>query len=254
MLPWRCTQPLVATALIDIPIGASDIPKLSAREGTDNATAIITLPKALATFPRYNLLNAIRVELERIDPANLDEVEETRTLLVLAGETAQDDFTQKPIGEIDERAMAEERGDFCRYIGGLKNSDLSAIEKLPYRRRADHGRIKGNLVCACVLVGKFQRATGFLLPNAGCPMLSPSRRKPTTRQSHMVGCKASCEIARLSAFGSCENTVRNSRKTWPCSCRITMGLKATGLPATWIGSSTPRMRVLSRLAGHSWAT
>ena len=90
-------------------------------------------PEALATFPRYNLLNAIRVELERIDPAKLGDQEETRTLLVLAGELAQDDFTQKPIGQIDERAMAEERGDFCRYIGGLKISDLSAIEKLPYR-------------------------------------------------------------------------------------------------------------------------
>jgi len=91
-------------------------------------------PEALATYPRYNVLSAIRVEIERIDPANLGDVEETRTLLVLAGETAQDDFTQKPIGEIDERAMAGERGDFCRYIEGLKNSDLSEIEKLPYRR------------------------------------------------------------------------------------------------------------------------
>ena len=91
-------------------------------------------PEALATFPRYNVLNAIRVELERIDPAQLCDIDDTRALLVLAGETAQDDFTQKPIGDIDERAMAEERGDFCRYIGALKVADPSAIEKLPYRR------------------------------------------------------------------------------------------------------------------------
>src|SRR5689334_3408215 len=80
-------------------------------------------PEALATFPRYNMLNAIRVELERIDPANLGDAEETRALLVLAGEMAQDEFTQKPIGEIDERAMADERRDFCRYIGGLEKAD-----------------------------------------------------------------------------------------------------------------------------------
>lgn len=91
-------------------------------------------PEALSTFPRYNVLNAIRVELERIDPAKLGDFDDTRRLMVLAGETAQDDFTQKPIGEIDERAMAEERGDFCRYIGGLKIADLSSIDKLPYRR------------------------------------------------------------------------------------------------------------------------
>jgi hypothetical protein len=91
-------------------------------------------PEALATFPRYNVLNAIRVELERIDPSKLGDAEATRGLLVLVGETAHDDFTQKPIGEIDERAIVEERGDFCRYLGGLKLGDLSAIEKLPYRR------------------------------------------------------------------------------------------------------------------------
>jgi hypothetical protein len=91
-------------------------------------------PEALATFPRYNVLNAIRVELERMDPAKLGDVDGTRKLLVLAGETAQDDFTEKPIGEIDKRAMAEERGEFCRYVVALGLADLSAIEKLPYRR------------------------------------------------------------------------------------------------------------------------
>jgi hypothetical protein len=91
-------------------------------------------PEALATFPRYNVLNAIRVELERIDPANLGGLDETKSLLVLAGETAQDDFTKKPIGEVSERAMSEQRADFCRYIGGLKNSELSGIEQLPHRR------------------------------------------------------------------------------------------------------------------------
>ena len=91
-------------------------------------------PEALATFPRYNVLNAIRIELERIDPADLLDLENTRGLLVLAGEAAQDDVTARPIGEIDERAMAEERGDFCRYIGGLEASDLNAVENLPYRR------------------------------------------------------------------------------------------------------------------------
>jgi hypothetical protein len=89
--------------------------------------------EALATFPRYNVLNAIRVELERIDPAKFGDAESTRALLVLAGNTAEDDFTLRPIGEIDERAMAEERDAFCRYIGGLKPSDLNAVKALAYR-------------------------------------------------------------------------------------------------------------------------
>jgi hypothetical protein len=91
-------------------------------------------PEALTTYPRYNLLNAIRVELERMNPANLDDVEDTRALLVLAGETAEDDFTRKPIGAIDARAMTEEREAFCRFIAGAKISDLIKMEGLPYRR------------------------------------------------------------------------------------------------------------------------
>jgi hypothetical protein len=124
-------------------------------------------PEALATFPRYNVLNAIRVELERIDPANLGEVEQTRALLVRAGETAQDDFTQMPIGEIDERASAEERGDFCRYISGLKSCDLSAIEKLPYRRvltTEDSNAIWSRLR------SRWEIADGYWFPLAECKL------------------------------------------------------------------------------------
>jgi len=91
-------------------------------------------PNALATFPRYNVLNAIRVEVERIDPAKLGDADNAKALLIIAGETAQDDFTQRPIGEIDERAMAEEREAFCRYVRGLSPIDLYAVEGLPYRR------------------------------------------------------------------------------------------------------------------------
>lgn len=91
-------------------------------------------PEALATFPRYNILNAIRLEVERIDPAQLGDAESTKALLVLAGETAEDDFTQRPIGEIDERAMTEERQAFCAYMLGLTPGDLDFVESLPYRR------------------------------------------------------------------------------------------------------------------------
>lgn len=91
-------------------------------------------PAALATFPRYNVLNAIRVELERIDPARLGDLEDTRALLVLAGRAAEDMFTQPPNGEIEQRAMAEEREAFCRYVAGFQGSDLDAIAALPCRR------------------------------------------------------------------------------------------------------------------------
>ncbi len=91
-------------------------------------------PEALATFPRYNALNAIRVEVERIDPAKLGDADSTRELLDLAGQTAEGDFTRQPIGAIEARAIAEEREAFCSYVGALTRTDLNAVERLPYRR------------------------------------------------------------------------------------------------------------------------
>jgi len=91
-------------------------------------------PEALSTFPRYNVLNAIRVEVERMDPTEFTDLEKTRSLLVMAGATADDEFTREPIGEIDARVMVEERASFSRHVAGLELSHLHAIEPLPYRR------------------------------------------------------------------------------------------------------------------------
>ena len=86
--------------------------------------------RALDTFPRYNVLNAIRVKVERIDSDQLDEIEETRFKLLLAGETANDLFTQGTVEKIASRAMAEEREAFLRYIGELGPMEFSRIEPL----------------------------------------------------------------------------------------------------------------------------
>jgi hypothetical protein len=90
--------------------------------------------EALTIFPRYNVLNAIRVELERIDPGTLDDLEATRSLLTLAGEVAEDVFTRGPTGEIEQRAIAEEREAFCHRIRELTVSELEGVEPLPHRR------------------------------------------------------------------------------------------------------------------------
>jgi len=124
-------------------------------------------PEALATFPRYNVLNAIRIELERLDPDKLGDVENTKALLVLAGETAENDFTRKPICEIDARAMAEEREAFCRFIAGAEPSDVNDIEGLPYRRvltvaesHSIWSRIRG----------RWQMLGGYWYPLAECSL------------------------------------------------------------------------------------
>jgi hypothetical protein len=89
--------------------------------------------EALATFPRYNVLNAIRVEIERIDPAGLGDLETTRALLILAGEMAEDHFTRS-MDKIAQRAMGEEREAFCRYVREFPVVNLNEVEALPFRR------------------------------------------------------------------------------------------------------------------------
>ena len=113
--------------------GASVIQRSAAKEMIASQTAMTT-PLQLATFPRYNVLNAIRVEVGRMDPATLKDLESTRALLVLAGATAESDFTRSPVDEIETRVMVEEREVFIGFIGGLTLSDLTEVEKLPYRR------------------------------------------------------------------------------------------------------------------------
>ncbi|HZN33080.1 MAG TPA: hypothetical protein VFB80_04645 [Pirellulaceae bacterium] len=90
--------------------------------------------EALATFPRYNVLNAIRVELERIDAGELSDFEAVKSQVLRAGETANDEFTLKPIGAIDQRATEEERAAFCSYVARLSPADLYGVEPLPFRR------------------------------------------------------------------------------------------------------------------------
>jgi hypothetical protein len=123
--------------------------------------------EALATFPRYNVLSAIRVELERIDPAGLRDFEAARERVARAGEAANDDFTRKPIGVIDRQAMREERAAFCSYVCGLSPADLGAVEPLPFRRvlAADESE-----AVRARLRERWQIPAGYWYPLADCTL------------------------------------------------------------------------------------
>lgn len=91
-------------------------------------------PEALTIFPRYNVLRAIGVEVERLNPEELEDFVETRELLLEVGTTAEDEFTRNPIGKIAATATADEREAFRRFIRELSEVELRAIQPLPYRR------------------------------------------------------------------------------------------------------------------------
>jgi len=93
-----------------------------------------TDPESLAIYPRYNVLRAILVAVERLIPSDFATLHELRDALVSAGQTAESIFTQPPREEVALRAIAEERHLFTEYIYGLQDDDLSEIKPLPYHR------------------------------------------------------------------------------------------------------------------------
>jgi len=86
------------------------------------------------TFPRYNVLEAILVDVERLRPESFTSSEDAREMLILAGRVGESMFTQPPNGRVQERAMREERELFCAYISSLDTDALGQVEAMPSRR------------------------------------------------------------------------------------------------------------------------
>lgn len=103
-------------------------------EGRYPPGAYSYLPEDYAVFPRYNVLDAILWDVERLEPGDAHTAEELRDLLVLAGRTAESMFTRPPNEDAATRTMDEERDLFCTYVEGLSESELQRVEPLPYRR------------------------------------------------------------------------------------------------------------------------
>ncbi len=103
------------------------------QRGRENRMPYTYSQRDLATFPRYNVLNAILIEVQRLVPMGMN-FEEVRKSLVAAGMSAESPLTRPPHEAISETAMDEERHAFCDYIRGLDNDVLWRIRPLPHRR------------------------------------------------------------------------------------------------------------------------
>jgi len=86
------------------------------------------------TFPRYNVLNAILVELERYTGETYPTVEAAKAAATRAGFEGNDAFTESPSNDTEKKAIEDERFQFAKHIDGLSDADLEAVEPLPYRR------------------------------------------------------------------------------------------------------------------------
>lgn len=90
-------------------------------------------PEALRTFPRYQVLDAIRTDLERLTGTELDRLDEARETFALAGLTAVSDFTSFAWPEA-QAAMQEERVAFARFVREVSAAELATVEPLPFAR------------------------------------------------------------------------------------------------------------------------
>jgi len=91
-------------------------------------------PTALDTFPRYNMLNAIRVAIETIDSESLDDFATTKSQVVNAASIADDDFTRTSLDDTSANAQRSEREKFCDFVRSISESDVLKHDPLPYRR------------------------------------------------------------------------------------------------------------------------
>lgn len=87
----------------------------------------------LSVFPRYNVLHAILLDVQRIVPNSMS-LEECREMLVLAGQTGDTIFTQSPKEDLCARVMQEERDFFCAFVQGLDEDLLWRVQALPHCR------------------------------------------------------------------------------------------------------------------------
>jgi hypothetical protein len=100
--------------------------------GRENRVPYTYSDRDLATFPRYNVLAAILLEVERIVPHGLS-LANLRDLLLLAGRIAETAFTKPPNAEISASAMEAEREAFCAFVEAQDDDVLWHVAPLPHR-------------------------------------------------------------------------------------------------------------------------
>jgi hypothetical protein len=90
--------------------------------------------QAKRCFPRYQVVQAMLDEVERLDPDRLPELPLLSTALVSAAEQAQSAFTLPPQGEIEAEVMGDERRRFGAAVRAWVSLPGLRTEPLGYRR------------------------------------------------------------------------------------------------------------------------
>ena len=84
-------------------------------------------------FPRYQLLSAMQNEVERLVPGDFASLDECRSILALAGETASSP-NAKQTNPTAIAAECDEREQFAHFVRTVGQSRLFEQKPLPFRR------------------------------------------------------------------------------------------------------------------------
>ena len=90
--------------------------------------------EALYMFPRYVLLDAILIEVEKFRPDEFRSLDEAKRFMTLLADETQDSSYAPQKDEIEKRAIKEERIALGKFIEQISEVDLSSVEPLFYRR------------------------------------------------------------------------------------------------------------------------
>jgi hypothetical protein len=90
--------------------------------------------EALNIFPRYNLLKAVLIEIERFTPQDISSLIEARELIGYAGSITNSMGAKNTKTSIETRAVEEERNKFNDFIHSISLDELLEIEPLFFRR------------------------------------------------------------------------------------------------------------------------
>jgi hypothetical protein len=91
-------------------------------------------PEAYRIFPRYNVVEAMLAQVERLDPDRLPDQPSLLAWLVEAAATARSSFTEPVLNEVAATVMAEERRLFSSVVREWAGRGDLQVQPLPYRR------------------------------------------------------------------------------------------------------------------------
>jgi hypothetical protein len=91
-------------------------------------------PEAYLIFPRYNVVEAMLAQVERLDPDRLPDQPSLLAWLVEAAATARSSFTEPVLNEVAATVMAEERRLFSSVVREWAGRGDLQVQPLPYRR------------------------------------------------------------------------------------------------------------------------